>query len=147
MAHGDFYFAINAMFHHFSDRWGEEGLIRYWETIGREYRAPLADEFQAGGPAVMAEYWVDFFGAEADGNVQVSRPGEGIVLIDVRECPAIRWMKENQRADPDVEIHPLYCQHCYYVNRAMMERTDYEFDLRGGGGTCQQTFTKREGNP
>jgi hypothetical protein len=145
MAHGDFYFAINAMFYHFSDRWGKVGLIRYWETMGREYRAPLAEKFQAGGPAAIAEHWADFFGAEAGGYVEVSRPDPGTVLIDVKDCPAIRWMQENQSSGLDVEIHPLYCQHCYYVNRAMMENTDYEFDLTGGGGACQQTFTKREG--
>ena len=146
MAHGDVYFAINAMFYHFSDRWGEEGLIKYWETMGRQQRAPLADKFQAGGPDAIAEHWADFFAAEAGGDVVVNRPDEGTVLIDVRDCPAIRWMEESQRAGLEVEIHPLYCRHCYHVNAAMMEKTDYAFDLQGGGGTCQQTYTRREGN-
>ena len=41
MAHGDFYFAINATFYHFTERWGPESLIRYWRgsaaTIWRHW--------------------------------------------------------------------------------------------------------------
>jgi hypothetical protein len=29
MAHGDFYFTINATFHHITEQWGEQALIDY----------------------------------------------------------------------------------------------------------------------
>jgi hypothetical protein len=145
MAHGDFYFAINATFYHFSERWGEEGLIKYWETMGREYLAPLAEQFQAGGPEAIAKYWADYFAGEPGGDVDVSQSDGRTVLIDVKDCPAIRWLKKSPGAKVHVETHPMYCQHCHYINSAMMETTDYEFKLEGGGGSCQQTFSRREG--
>jgi hypothetical protein len=144
MAHGDFYFAINATFYHFSDRWGEGGLINYWETMGRDYLAPLAAQFQAGGLAAIGKYWTDYFAEEPGGDVSVTLPDERTVLIDVKDCPAIRWMKTSPSGTGHAEIHPLYCRHCYHVNKAMMEKTDYRFDLQGGGGTCRQTYTQRD---
>ena len=122
MAHTDFYFAINATFYHFTEKWGEQALIDYWQALGREYLRPLARQFEQGGEVV------------------VSQPDASTVLIDVRVCPAIQWLRESPTAALHPPVHPLYCQHCLHINRAMLEGTPYRFELQGGGGSCRQVF-------
>jgi hypothetical protein len=141
MAHGDFYFAINATFYHFTERWGDSALINYWQTLGREYLQPLARQFEAGGPAEIARYWAEYFAAEPGGDVSVSQVDPNTVVVDVRVCPAIRWLQESPDAAVHPPVHPMYCQHCLTINRAMLADTRYHFDLQGDGGRCRQTYT------
>lgn len=141
MAHGDFYFTINATFYHISERWGEQSLIEYWRTLGSEYLRPLARRFEAGGPAEVARYWSAYFAAEPGGDVTVSQPNPHTVVLDVRVCPAIRWLRESPAATVHPPVHPMYCQHCLHVTDAMLADTGYRFELQGGGGRCRQTYT------
>lgn len=143
MSHGDFYFAINATFYHFTELGGEEALLAYWQALGREYLKPLAERFQAGGLAEIEVYYRDYFAAEPGGDVAVERSG-GTVLLDVRECPAIAWLRHSKAAAEHPPVHPLYCQHCRVVNSAMLEGTPFEFEMEGGGGSCRQFFHLRE---
>lgn len=143
MPNGDFYFAINATFTHFTKHWGEQALIAYWQAMGREYLAPLARRFQTEGPAGIARYWADYYAEETVGKVLVSQTDADTVLIQVRECPAIGWLQDSKWASVHPPAHPMYCHHCLYVNRAMLEHTDYEFELEGGGGSCRQSFRRR----
>jgi len=143
MAHGDFYFTINATFYYFTEQWGEEALVTYWQTLGREYLAPLAAQFQEGGLEAIARYWSDYFAREPGGDVAVSQIDSERVMIDVLDCPAIAWLTRSREAASHPPVHPMYCQHCLHVNRAMMAGTDYGFTLEGGGGRCRQFFTRR----
>lgn len=138
MAAPDFYFAINATFRFVYDRWGEEGLARYWQAMGREYFAPLARRFREGGLPAVEAYWRSFFAAEPGGEVAVHPVGEQ-VEIAVRDCPALRHLRANDR-----EVMPLYCQHCRYVSEAIVAAAGLSFRLEGGDGACRQVFA-REG--
>ena len=135
MSAGDFYFAINATFRFFLDHYGEEALQEYWRSLGKGYYHPLTERFQQGGLREVETYWRDFFNREPGGEVQITR-SEDRVEIDVRDCPAIRWLRQNGR-----EIVPLYCEHCRHVSTAIAEEAGMEFGLEGGGGTCRQTFS------
>jgi hypothetical protein len=141
MAAGDFYFAINATFRFFLRHHGEEGLRRYWTAMGTEHYAPLAERFREGGLPAVEQYWADFFRQEPGGDVVVSRSPEE-VTIDVRDCPAIRWLRENNR-----DIVGPYCEHCHHVSSAIAGRAGMGFQLEGGGGTCRQHFTRAEPAP
>jgi len=143
MAHGEFYFTINAACYYFTERWGKEALVAYWQTMGREYLAPLAAHFQAGGLEAISSYWSDYFAHEPGGDVAISQVGSDRVVIDVRDCPAIAWLTRSQEAASHPPVHPMFCQHCLYVNQAMLESGDYSFTLEGGGGSCRQTFSRR----
>ena len=138
VAAGDFYFAINATFRFILQNYGESALIDYWRALGSEYYAPLADRFRVGGLGAVARYWADFFAEEPGGDVSVAQEPDR-VTIDVRECPAIRWLRLHER-----EICPNYCQHCVHVSSAIAQKAGLCFDLEGGGGTCKQTFRARE---
>ena len=135
MSAGDFYFAINATFRFIHDTWGKEALISYWTSMAREYHAGVAARFQQGGLDEVQRYWADYFALEPGGDVQVSQT-KGAVEIDVRECPAIRWLKDGGR-----EIAPYYCEHCHYVSTAIADQAGMRFTLTGGGGICSQVFS------
>lgn len=142
MSAGDFYFAINATFRFIHDTWGKEALIDYWNNMAHEYHAEVAERFRQGGLQAVEDYWADYFADEPGGDVSVKLvPGENKVEIDVRDCPAIRWLKEGER-----EIAPYYCEHCHYVSTAIAEQAGMGFDMQGGNGTCRQWFslTKEE---
>jgi hypothetical protein len=132
MSAGDFYYAINATFRYIHDAYGKETLIDYWRSMAHEYHADVAARFRAGGLEEAQRYWADYFAHEPDGDVQVSLSG----AIDVRDCPAIKWLREGGRA-----IVPYYCEHCHYVSTAIAERAGMRFALTGGGGTCNQVFS------
>jgi hypothetical protein len=135
MSAGDFYFAINATFRFVHDTYGKDALIDYWTSMAHEYHAGTAQRFRAGGLAEVRRYWADYFAVEPGGDVGVSLTGAGVEL-DVRDCPAIKWLKEGGRA-----IVPYYCEHCHYVSTAIADQAGLRFKLTGGGGTCRQVFS------
>lgn len=135
MSAGDFYFAINATFRFIHDNWGKDALIDYWTSLAREYHAETAERFRQGGLSAVQRYWADYFSHEPGGDVSVEITEKGVEL-DVRECPAIRWLKEGGR-----EIVPYYCEHCLHTCTAIAKRANMAFALEGGGGTCHQVFS------
>jgi hypothetical protein len=136
MAAGDFYFAINATFRFIHERHGEEALIAYWRRLGKEYYRPLIERFREKGLEAAEAYWREFFDKEPGGEVEVIRE-EDRVAIAVADCPAIRWLVDHNR-----EVMPLFCDHCRHVSSAIAEESGLHFELRGGGGTCHQTFSR-----
>jgi hypothetical protein len=138
MAAGDFYFAINATFRFFQDRYGQAALEAYWRALGKGYYRPLIERFRSEGLPSVESYWRDFFEKEPGGEVSVNRK-DNVVEIDVRDCPAIRWLKDHGR-----EIVPTYCEHCRQVSGAIAEEAGLAFELEGGGGSCRQTFFSKE---
>ena len=60
----DFYFAINATFRFILQRFGLEGLRRYWTDLGAQYYAPVSAAWKQRGLPGVAAYWRAFFAAE-----------------------------------------------------------------------------------
>ena len=139
MAAPDFYFGINVTFRHIHQRFGQEALYTYWRTLAREYFADLIERFTQGGLEDVEQYWREFFAAEPGADFSVNRQGSEVV-IDVRQCPAIKHLKTNKR-----EIMPLYCRHCDVINKELAQGSHLHFHMTGGDGTCRQVFSKKEG--
>ncbi len=139
MSAGDFYYAINATFRLIHDTYGKEVLIDYWTSMAHEYHADVASRFREGGLDEVQRYWASYFAQEPGGDVQVSLSGAD-VEIDVRDCPAIKWLKGGGR-----EIVPYYCEHCHHVSKAIADHAGMRFALTGGGGKCHQIFGLRGG--
>jgi hypothetical protein len=135
MSAGDFYYAINATFRFIHDTYGKEALVDYWTSMAHEYHADVAARFRVSGLEEVRSYWAGYFGQEPGGDVHISLKGVGLE-IDVRDCPAIRWLREGGRA-----IVPYYCEHCNYISTAIAEQAGMRFALTGGGGTCNQVFS------
>lgn len=138
MAAGDFYFAINATFRFLLENYGEEALAAYWRAMGAEYYAPLAQRFRQGGLEEVERYWREFFASEPGGSVDITTTGSQ-VEIEVRDCPAIRWLRTHNR-----EVVSCYCQHCHHVSSAIAEKAALKFSLEGGGGACHQCFSQED---
>lgn len=130
----DFYTAINATFRFIERRFGPEGLQRYWADLGKSYYAPVSARWKAGGLAGVAMYWRAFFAAEPGAEVEVSE-SELEVILEVKTCPAIKQLRHHQR-----EIVPAFCQHCYFVSRAIGEGAGMAVRVCGGNGSCTQRF-------
>jgi len=137
----DFYFAINATFRYIRQRLGHEGLVRYWEELGRSYLKPVHERWKAHGLPAIAEYWRAFFAAEPGGNVEVEESPHTVVL-QVRVCPAIAHLRAGGR-----EILPKFCHHCYHISEAAAREAGYTIRVEGGAGSCTQTFHRRENAP
>ncbi len=134
----DFYFAINATFRFLLDRFGMDGLRRYWDDLGIHYHAPVTARWQERGLAAVAEYWRASFAAEPGAEVQVVADDD-MVTVQVDVCPAIKHLREHGR-----EIVPCYCQHCYFVSEAIGRPAGLTVRVQGGNGSCRQTFFARD---
>ncbi len=132
----DFYFGINATFRFIADKLGHAAWVEYLQHLGRDYFRPVNDSWRTGGFPAIAKYWRAFFEAEPGGEVVVhERPNE--VEIEVRQCPAIKHLKEHKR-----EIFSGYCTHCYHLGSARAEEAGYEMRLQGGDGSCRHLYTR-----
>jgi len=136
----DFYFAINATFRFVLEKFGTEGLREYWTALGKNYFSPVSQLWKTGGLNAVADYWKAFFAAEPGAEVEVLSTKNSITL-DVKTCPAIKHLRDNQR-----EIVPCFCQHCYFVSEAMAQSAGLTVRVEGGNGTCRQIFSRREPN-
>jgi hypothetical protein len=134
----DFYFAINATFRFILDRFGIEGLRRYWTDLGTQYYAPVTAVWQQRGLPGVAAYWREFFAAEPGAEVQV-REEAARVVVEVAVCPAIGHLRAHQR-----QIVPCFCQHCFFVNEAIAAPAGLTVRVAGGNGCCRQTFLPRQ---
>lgn len=133
----DFYTAINATFRFIDQKLGAEGLLRYWQGLGRHYYSPVSQRWLAGGLSAVAAYWRAFFAAEPGAMVDVTESGEE-VLLKVKTCPAIHALREHAR-----DIVPTFCQHCYHVSTAIGEPAGIEVRIKGGNGSCVQHFARQ----
>ena len=115
---------------------GEEGLVRYWEALGREHGAETTRRFQAGGLEAVRDYWRDFFAGEPGAEVDVTL-ADDCVTVAVATCPAIEHLRAHGR-----EIMPLYCRHCSVVSAAMCAPAGVSVLVTGGDGACTQIFRR-----
>lgn len=137
----DFYCAVNATFRFVLQRFGTEGLRKYWTGLGSSYYKPVTLRWQKGGLAAVADYWKAFFQAEPGAEVKVELL-EDAVRLEVRTCPAIHLLRRHGR-----EIVPNFCQHCYFVSEAMAAPAGMTVRVCGGNGSCVQHFRKQEAEP
>ena len=130
----DFYFGINATFRFIRQRLGDEGLVRYWRSMGEQYFRPVTELWKKDGLPAVARYWRDFFAAEPGSDVQV-HIDDNQITVEVRTCPAIAHLRAAGR-----EIESRFCQHCYFVSEAMAVPAGLTVRVEGGNGTCRQKF-------
>ncbi|MBE7539487.1 MAG: hypothetical protein HS122_13880 [Opitutaceae bacterium] len=133
-----FYSAINATFRFFLNRFGEESWKRYLTDLGRAYFAPVNQQWRAGGLGAVARYWRAFFAAEPGAEVVVEEKPDR-VEIHVRQCPAIKFLREGRR-----DIVREYCRHCHYLGSARAEASGLTMRLSGGNGSCVHVYARPE---
>lgn len=137
----DFYFAINATFRFVFNRFGMDGLRRYWTEIGQRYFAPVSTAWRRHGLPGVAAYWDAFFKAEPGSDVAVTALVDQVVL-DVKTCPAIAQLRKGGR-----EIVSCFCQHCYFQEEAMAQAAGLTMRLEGGNGSCRHLYYRQADAP
>ncbi|MBI4471264.1 MAG: hypothetical protein HY646_01255 [Acidobacteria bacterium] len=137
----DFYFAINATFRFILNRFGRDGLRRYWTDLGGDYMRPVSAAWQQHGLKGVAAYWDAFFKAEPGADAQVTQTDDRVVL-DVKTCPAIAHLRRSGR-----EIVPCFCEHCYFLGEATAAPAGFTVRIEGGNGSCRQTFYRKDAAP
>ena len=137
----DFYLAINATFRFILDRLGYEGWVTYVEDMARDYYRPVWEQWRHGGLDAVAAYFDEAFRVEPGAVYDVRRDADAVVLT-VHECPAIKHLRNSGRT-----IVPEYCRHCYIQCSTMAEQAGLHMRLKGGNGSCRQTFTRTEPPP
>lgn len=130
----DFYFTINATFRFIRKKLGDEALRDYWHDLGFQYLAPVSKLWKEEGLSAVATYWRDFFAAEPGSEITITSVDEAVVL-DIHVCPAIKHLRAGKRS-----IDPAFCQHCYYVSEAAAREAGLTVRIKGGNGSCCQTF-------
>lgn len=134
----DFYFATNATFRFILKRFGVAGWRFYLAELGRDYFAPVNQQWRAGGLRAVARYWREFFAAEPGAVVDVIEQPDR-VEVRVHQCPALRHLRAAGR-----DIVPQYCQHCYFLGTARAAAAGLAMRLSGGDGTCCHTFARAD---
>jgi hypothetical protein len=112
-----------------------DGKRIYYNTSDGQFTRLMVAERPGGLPAV-ADHWRAFFAAEPEADVEVTHDASEVVVA-VRTCPAIRYLREHGR-----EIVPCFCQHCHFVSAAMGAGAGIDVRISGGNGTCTQRFAK-----
>lgn len=129
-----FYSGINSTARFILRRLGEPGWRRYLEDLARGYFAPVNRQWMQGGLGAVARYWRAFFAAEPGAVVEVVELPDRVEL-HVRECPAIKNLREGKR-----DIVREYCRHCFYLGSARAEAAGLTMRLTGGNGACLHTY-------
>lgn len=137
----DFYFAINATFRFIADKLGQAGWADWLRDMATEYYRPVWESWRRGGLDAVARYLGAAFAAEPGAVYEIRREPEKVVL-EIRECPAIKHLRAHGRG-----IVPFYCQHCQHQFGKMAELAGLSMSLRGGNGDCTQTFSTRRVEP
>ena len=134
MAAPDYYFAVNAIFRYFHDKYGHSALVDYWQSLGREYYRKRCERWRTGGVKTIASDWQAYYGKEPQAKVDIMIRGQSIEL-DIHICPAIKHLKDHGR-----DIIPYYCEHCDHICGAMAESAGFSYKRTGGMGSCRQIF-------
>ena len=133
-----FYSGINSTFRFFLQRFGEAGRQRYLAELGRNYFAPVNQQWRRGGLPAVARYWRAFFVAEPGADVTVTELPDR-VEVQVKRCPAIAHLREGRR-----DIVRESCRHCYFLGSARAEAAGLTMRLSGGNGACVHSYARPE---
>lgn len=135
--HKDFHGALSYGIRHLVEHYGMSGLTRYLHGLADTVYAPLVQALRNDGLDALRRHLEETFTLE--GGKFETREEAGVLVFDVKECPAIAHMKA--RGYP---IAPQFCEHTRILNEAICERAGYacSVDYDQDAGTCVQRFWK-----
>ncbi len=108
----EWYGAYNVIFNWFEKNFGKEGLVKYWQHIGRTCCAEVIETFKGEGLAGVKKYFEGEFSKEG-AEITASLEGEKL-FIDIKKCPAYEFMNESD--NPYFTPRRDYCGHDEAVN-------------------------------
>jgi hypothetical protein len=121
------------------EKHGLDGLRRYLQGLAGTVYAPLVNRLRSEGLTALRDHWREVFTVE-NGRFELEE-AEGVLTLDVTECPAIAHMKTH-----GYRISPHFCEHTRLLNEAICERAGYACSVEADqeAGTCVQKFWKTD---
>jgi len=132
--HGTAATAIDYVVKHF----GQDALNRLMRKMARQVYRSIYEKLQAGDTGELLEHWRYFFEREK-GDFELTRQENGKIILEVRECPAVRHLKKL-----GMKVNPEFCLQTKMINDAWSEGTPFVITTeKTGECSCRQTITPR----
>ena len=135
--HKDFHGAFSYGIQFIMQSYGMEGLKAYLNKLADTVYTPLVKGLRDEGLSALRDHWDRIFTLE--GGKFEQREEDGVLVLEVHECPAIAHMKKQ-----GYTIDPNFCEHTRILNEAICSRAGYqssvEYDQEAG--QCVQRFWK-----
>jgi len=133
--HKDFHGALSFGIQFLDDQYGMAGLEEFFARAAKAVYAQLIENLRERGLEALKEHWDTVFGLE-DGDFE-TRYEDGVLVLDVRTCPAVHHMRAN-----NYRVADHFCEHTRIVNEAICAGAGYacsvEYDQEAG--RCVQRF-------
>jgi len=133
--HKDFHGALSFGIQFLDEQYGMAGLEEFFTRAAKAVYAQLIKNLRERGLEALKEHWDTVFGLE-DGDFE-TRYEDGVLVLDVRTCPAVHHMRANNYRTAD-----HFCEHTRIVNEAICAGAGYacsvEYDQEAG--RCVQRF-------
>lgn len=133
--HKDLHGALSFGVAYVEARHGPEALRAFLTGLADTVYAPLAADLRARGLPALEDHWRRVF--EQEGGRATCVIEDGVLTVDVAECPAIAHMKAQGYA-----VAEHFCATTRWVNEAVCARAGYACSLECGeaAGRCVQRF-------
>ncbi|HOD51572.1 MAG TPA: hypothetical protein PKY01_18170 [Candidatus Hydrogenedentes bacterium] len=133
--HKDFHGALSFGIQFLDEQYGMAGLEEFFTRAAKAVYAQLIKNLRERGLEALKEHWDTVFGLE-DGDFE-TRYEDGVLVLDVRTCPAVHHMRAN-----NYRVADHFCEHTRIVNEAICAGAGYacsvEYDQEAG--RCVQRF-------
>ncbi len=137
MAFEGFYPAILATFKHIERNYGYETLERYWRELAEEYYAPVIEKFRKGSIDAIASHWQEYLSKEPEAQFEIIKQRDR-VIIDVKRCPAMYWLKHFKCEIPD-----WYYNHIAVMGNTLAENSGHKFEFYPDSDSYKMIFIKQ----
>ena len=91
--HKDFHGALSFGIQFLDEQYGMAGLEEFFTRAAKAVYAQLIKNLRERGLEALKEHWDTVFGLE-DGDFE-TRYEDGVLVLDVRTCPAVHHMRAN----------------------------------------------------
>jgi hypothetical protein len=137
--HKDFHGALCYSIKYLDDTHGEEATEEYLRQVARTYYAPLSAAIRKDGLQALEKHWRSIFELEG-GDVDIRWEDE-VLLVEVRECPAVAHLKKR-----DMLFTTRFCQTTVVVNETVCQAGGVacSCDYEPGAGRCLQRFWRTD---
>ncbi len=140
--HRDFHIGLNLGIDYIAEIYGDDAVIDYLEEYTRVFHKPLTQAIKIQGLAAIEDYFTKLYELEEASEVISFVRNEDELIIDITECPVIKYIKGQGK-----EISHMFIETTNTVNRTMVEGTPFAFEMLSFDtqtGKSRQRFYKKE---
>lgn len=122
--HREFHVSMDRGADYVRKQYGEDGLSEYLSQFEHAFHIPLREAIKKEGLTAIGAYLTQLYAIEEASDALGIKETENELLVTVRYCPAVRYMKNENHIPSDA-----YEKCTEYVYRALAEETGYGFEM------------------